>query len=167
MVIGLLIGGMLPYLFGSMGMTKELAKCSTKIVNEVRRQFKENKGIMTGRSKPEYGKAVDILTKAAIIEMIIPSLLPVLAPFLTYFLIYYISGTESAAFTALGAMLLGTIVTGLFVAISMTSGGGAWDNAKKYIEDGNFGGKNSDAHRAVDNRRHCWRSLQRHGLPCH
>ena len=104
---------------------------------------------MTGRSKPEYGKAVDILTKAAIIEMIIPSLLPVLAPFITYFLIYFISGTESAAFTALGAMLLGTIVTGLFVAISMTSGGGAWDNAKKYIEDGNYGGKNSDAHRAA------------------
>ncbi len=147
-VIGLLIGGMLPYLFGSMGMTA-VGKTATKIVNEVRRQFKENKGIMTGRSKPEYGKAVDILTKAAIIEMIIPSLLPVLAPFLTYFLIYYISGTESAAFTALGAMLLGTIVTGLFVAISMTSGGGAWDNAKKYIEDGNFGGKNSDAHRAA------------------
>ena len=147
-VIGLLLGGMLPYLFGSMGMTA-VGKTATKIVNEVRRQFKENKGIMTGRSKPEYGKAVDILTKAAIIEMIIPSLLPVLAPFITYFLIYFISGTESAAFTALGAMLLGTIVTGLFVAISMTSGGGAWDNAKKYIEDGNYGGKNSDAHRAA------------------
>ena len=147
-VIGLLLGGMLPYLFGSMGMTA-VGKTATKIVNEVRRQFKENKGIMTGRSKPEYGKAVDILTKAAIIEMIIPSLLPVLAPFITYFLIYFISGQESAAFTALGAMLLGTIVTGLFVAISMTSGGGAWDNAKKYIEDGNYGGKNSDAHRAA------------------
>ncbi|MBD22880.1 MAG: sodium-translocating pyrophosphatase [Alphaproteobacteria bacterium] len=147
-VIGLLIGGMLPYLFGSMGMTA-VGKTATKIVNEVRRQFKENKGIMTGSSKPEYGKAVDILTKAAIIEMIIPSLLPVLAPFITYFIIYFISGTESAAFTALGAMLLGTIVTGLFVAISMTSGGGAWDNAKKYIEDGNFGGKNSDAHKAA------------------
>ena len=147
-VIGLLMGGMLPYLFGSMGMTA-VGKTATKIVNEVRRQFKENKGIMTGRSKPEYGKAVDILTKAAIIEMIIPSLLPVLAPFITYFLIYFISGNESAAFTALGAMLLGTIVTGLFVAISMTSGGGAWDNAKKYIEDGNYGGKNSDAHRAA------------------
>ena len=147
-VIGLLIGGMLPYLFGSMGMTA-VGKTATKIVNEVRRQFKENKGIMTGRSKPEYGKAVDILTKAAIIEMIIPSLLPVLAPFITYFVIYFISGNEASAFTALGAMLLGTIVTGLFVAISMTSGGGAWDNAKKYIEDGNFGGKNSDAHRAA------------------
>ena len=125
-VVGLLIGGMLPYLFGSMGMTA-VGKTASKIVNEVRRQFRENKGIMTGRSKPEYGKAVDILTKAAIIEMIVPSLLPVLAPFITYFLIYFISGTESAAFTALGAMLLGTIVTGLFVAISMTSGGGAWD----------------------------------------
>ena len=147
-VIGLLLGGMLPYLFGSMGMTA-VGKTASKIVNEVRRQFRENKGIMTGRSKPEYGKAVDILTKAAIIEMIIPSLLPVLAPFITYFLIYYISGSESAAFTSLGAMLLGTIVTGLFVAISMTSGGGAWDNAKKYIEDGNFGGKNSDAHKAA------------------
>ena len=147
-VIGLLLGGMLPYLFGSMGMTA-VGKTASKIVNEVRRQFKENKGIMTGRSKPEYGKAVDILTKAAIIEMIIPSLLPVLAPFITYFLIYFISGSESAAFTSLGAMLLGTIVTGLFVAISMTSGGGAWDNAKKYIEDGNFGGKNSDAHKAA------------------
>ena len=147
-VRGVLIGGMLPYLFGSMGMTA-VGKTATKIVNEVRRQFKENKGIMTGRSKPEYGKAVDILTKAAIIEMIIPSLLPVLAPFITYFVIYFISGNEASAFTALGAMLLGTIVTGLFVAISMTSGGGAWDNAKKYIEDGNFGGKNSDAHRAA------------------
>jgi K(+)-stimulated pyrophosphate-energized sodium pump len=147
-VIGLLLGGMLPYLFGSMGMTA-VGKTASKIVNEVRRQFRENKGIMTGRSKPEYGKAVDILTKAAIIEMIIPSLLPVLAPFITYFIIYFISGSESAAFTSLGAMLLGTIVTGLFVAISMTSGGGAWDNAKKYIEDGNFGGKNSDAHKAA------------------
>ena len=147
-VVGLLLGGMLPYLFGSMGMTA-VGKTATKIVNEVRRQFKENKGIMTGRSKPEYGKAVDILTKAAIIAMIIPSLLPVLAPFFAYYAIYFISGEETAAFTALGAMLLGTIVTGLFVAISMTSGGGAWDNAKKYIEDGNYGGKNSDAHKAA------------------
>ncbi len=147
-VVGLLIGGMLPYLFGSMGMTA-VGKTATKIVAEVRRQFSENKGIMTGRSKPEYGKAVDILTKSAIKEMIIPSLLPVLAPFITYYLILLISGNESSAFTSLGAMLLGTIVTGLFVAISMTSGGGAWDNAKKYIEDGNFGGKNSDAHRAA------------------
>ena len=147
-VVGLLLGGMLPYLFGSMGMTA-VGKTATKIVNEVRRQFKENKGIMTGRSKPEYGKAVDILTKGAIYAMIVPSLLPVLAPFITYYFIYFISGKATAAFTALGAMLLGTIVTGLFVAISMTSGGGAWDNAKKYIEDGNYGGKNSDAHRAA------------------
>ena len=147
-VVGLLIGGMLPYLFGSMGMTA-VGKTATKIVNEVRRQFAENKGIMTGRSKPEYGKAVDILTKGAIYAMIIPSLLPVLAPFITYYLILFISGDSSAAFTSLGAMLLGTIVTGLFVAISMTSGGGAWDNAKKYIEDGNYGGKNSEAHKAA------------------
>ena len=147
-VVGLLIGGMLPYLFGSMGMTA-VGKTATKIVNEVRRQFSENKGIMTGSSKPEYGKAVDILTKAAIIEMILPSLLPVLAPFVTYFLILFISGDPSSAFTSLGAMLLGTIVTGLFVAISMTSGGGAWDNAKKFIEDGNYGGKNSEAHKAA------------------
>ena len=147
-VVGLLIGGMLPYLFGSMGMTA-VGRTSEKIVNEVRRQFAENKGIMTGRSKPEYGKAVDILTKGAIQAMIVPSMLPVLAPFVTYFAILFISGSSAAAFTSLGAMLLGTIVTGLFVAISMTSGGGAWDNAKKYIEDGNCGGKNSDAHRAA------------------
>jgi len=147
-VVGLLIGGMLPYLFGSMGMTA-VGRTSEKIVNEVRRQFAENKGIMTGRSKPEYGKAVDILTKSAIQAMIIPSMLPVLAPFVTYFAILLISGSSAAAFTSLGAMLLGTIVTGLFVAISMTSGGGAWDNAKKYIEDGNYGGKNSEAHKAA------------------
>jgi K(+)-stimulated pyrophosphate-energized sodium pump len=147
-VVGLLIGGMLPYLFGSMGMTA-VGRTSEKIVNEVRRQFAENKGIMTGRSKPEYGKAVDILTKGAIQAMIIPSMLPVLAPFVTYFAILLISGSSAAAFTSLGAMLLGTIVTGLFVAISMTSGGGAWDNAKKYIEDGNYGGKNSEAHKAA------------------
>ena len=147
-VVGLLIGGMLPYLFGSMGMTA-VGKTAEKIVNEVRRQFSENKGIMTGKSKPEYGKAVDILTKEAIYAMILPSMLPVLAPFITYYLIYIIAGDSGPAFTTVGAMLLGTIVTGLFVAISMTSGGGAWDNAKKYIEDGNFGGKNSDAHKAA------------------
>ena len=146
-VIGLFIGGMLPYLFGSMGMTA-VGKTAQKIVAEVRRQFKENKGIMTGRSKPEYGKAVDILTKEAIKEMIVPSMLPVLAPFVIYYCILLIAGKEAALIT-LGATLLGTIVTGIFVAISMTSGGGAWDNAKKYIEDGNFGGKNSDAHKAA------------------
>ncbi len=146
-VIGLFIGGMLPYLFGSMGMTA-VGKTAQKIVAEVRRQFKENKGIMTGRTKPEYGKAVDILTKEAIKEMIVPSMLPVLAPFVIYYCILLIAGKEAALIT-LGATLLGTIVTGIFVAISMTSGGGAWDNAKKYIEDGNFGGKNSDAHKAA------------------
>ena len=147
-VVGLLIGGMLPYLFGSMGMTA-VGKTATKIVNEVRRQFSENKGIMTGSSKPEYGKAVDILTKAAIIGMntFIASCFGTI--FVTYFLILFISGDPSSAFTSLGAMLLGTIVTGLFVAISMTSGGGAWDNAKKFIEDGNYGGKNSEAHKAA------------------
>ncbi len=147
-VVGLLIGGMLPYLFGSMGMTA-VGRTAEKIVNEVRRQFRENKGIMTGKSKPEYGKAVDILTKEAIYAMILPSMLPVLAPFITFYLIFIIAGETGPAFTTVGAMLLGTIVTGLFVAISMTSGGGAWDNAKKYIEDGNFGGKNSDAHKAA------------------
>ena len=120
-VVGLLIGGMLPYLFGSMGMTA-VGRTAEKIVNEVRRQFSENKGIMTGKSKPEYGKAVDILTKEAIYAMILPSMLPVLAPFVTYYLIYIISGESGPAFTTVGAMLLGTIVTGLFVAISMTSG---------------------------------------------
>ncbi len=146
-VIGLIIGGMLPYLFGSLGMTA-VGRTAQQIVMEVRRQFKENKGIMSGRSLPEYGKAVDILTKSAIKAMIVPSLLPVLAPFVIYFTVNMISSQE-AALTTLGATLLGTIVTGLFVAISMTSGGGAWDNAKKYIEDGNHGGKNSDAHKAA------------------
>ena len=146
-VIGLIVGGMLPYLFGSLGMTA-VGRTAQQIVREVRRQFKENKGIMSGRSQPEYGKAVDILTKSAIKAMIVPSLLPVLAPFVIYFTVNAISGQE-AALTTLGATLLGTIVTGLFVAISMTSGGGAWDNAKKYIEDGNHGGKNSQAHKAA------------------
>src|ERR671937_202330 len=151
-VVGLLFGGLLPYLFGAMGMTA-VGRAASAIVEEVRRQFREKSGIMQGTEKPDYGRAVDLLTRAAIKEMIIPSLLPVLSPIVVYFIIYWVAGGgaegKSAAFSAVRAMLLGVIVTGLFVAISMTSGGGAWDNAKKSIEDGHFGGKGSDPHKAA------------------
>ena len=146
-VVGLLVGGMLPYLFGSMGM-QAVGRAGGAVVIEVRRQFKKIPGIMKGTRKPDYGKLVDLLTKAAIKEMVIPSLLPVLSPIVLYFIILPIGGI-SAALSTLGAMLLGVIITGLFLAISMTAGGGAWDNAKKYIEDGNFGGKGSEAHKAA------------------
>ena len=146
-VIGLLIGGLLPYLFASMGM-QAVGRAGGAVVVEVRRQFKKWPGIMKNKQKPDYKNAVDILTKAAIKEMIIPSLLPVLSPIVLYIIIYYIAGTSSAL-SALGAMLLGVIVTGFFLAVSMTAGGGAWDNAKKYIEDGHYGGKGSEAHKAA------------------
>jgi len=146
-VVGLLVGGMLPYLFGSMSM-QAVGRAGGAVVVEVRRQFKKIPGIMKRKRKPDYGRLVDLLTKAAIKEMIIPSLLPVLSPIVLYFIIFLIGGTE-AALSSVGAMLLGVIITGLFVAISMTAGGGAWDNAKKYIEDGKFGGKGSEAHKAA------------------
>ena len=146
-VIGLFIGGLLPFLFGALGMMA-VGRAGGQVVIEVRRQFREIPGIMDGTGKPDYATCVDLLTKTAIKEMMLPSMLPVFAPVVIYAVINLIAG-QSAAFSALGAMLMGPIVTGLFVAISMTSGGGAWDNAKKFIEDGNHGGKGSEAHKAA------------------
>jgi K(+)-stimulated pyrophosphate-energized sodium pump len=146
-IVGLLLGALLPYLFGAMGMTA-VGRAAGDVVKDVRAQFAADKGIMDGTSRPNYARTVDLVTKAAIKEMIVPSLLPVLAPIVVYFVITFVAGQENG-FAALGALLLGVIVSGLFVALSMTAGGGAWDNAKKYIEDGNHGGKGSDAHHAA------------------
>jgi len=146
-IVGLLLGALLPYLFGAMGMTA-VGRAAGDVVKDVRAQFAADKGIMDGTSRPDYARTVDLVTKAAIKEMIVPSLLPVLAPIVVYFVITFVAGQENG-FAALGALLLGVIVSGLFVALSMTAGGGAWDNAKKYIEDGNHGGKGSEAHKAA------------------
>jgi K(+)-stimulated pyrophosphate-energized sodium pump len=146
-IVGLLLGALLPYLFGAFGMTA-VGRAAGAVVEEVREQFRDNPGIMQGTSRPNYGRTVDLVTRAAIREMIVPSLLPVLSPIALYFIIRSVDG-QASAFAAVGAMLLGVIVSGLFVALSMTSGGGAWDNAKKYIEDGNHGGKGSEAHKAA------------------
>ncbi len=146
-VIGLLVGGFLPYLFGALSMTS-VGRAAASVVIEVRRQFMEIPGIMTGAALPDYKRAVDMLTRAAIREMILPSILPVFAPIALYFTIASVA-SQQEAFVSLGAMLLGVLITGLFQALSMTGGGGAWDNAKKYIEAGNYGGKGSEAHKAA------------------
>ncbi|MEO0694942.1 MAG: sodium-translocating pyrophosphatase [Pseudomonadota bacterium] len=146
-VVGLFFGGLLPYLFGSMAM-QSVGRAAGAVVEEVRTQFREDPGIMAGTSKPNYGRTVDMLTRAAIKEMVVPSMLPIFSPIVLYFVINAVAD-KSAALSAVGAMLMGVIITGLFVALSMTAGGGAWDNAKKYIEDGNHGGKGSEAHKAA------------------